>query len=121
VRRVSRWTVLSLSSAAVLAVSGCADVTGGNNSAPKPANTLPTQIASLVKTDLGEYLVTPRPGTSDKDIQATINRLRAMPGVQSAELKDGRVDLQFLGGSTPAQHEQAVKQLAALGTVEEGV
>ena len=48
-------------------------------------------------------------------------KLRSMPGVQSAELKDGVVDLQFLGGSTSPQREAAVKQLAALGDVYEGV
>jgi hypothetical protein len=105
----------------MLALSGCADVTGGTADAPKPADTLPTEIASLVRTDLGEYLVTPRPGTSQKDITATISRLQSMPGVQDCQLKNGRVDLVFSGGSTPDQHEKAVKQLAALGTVEEGV
>jgi hypothetical protein len=122
VRCFSRWTVLSCGAAAALALAGCADVSGdANSSAPPPATSLPSAIASLVKTDVGQYLVTPRPGTSDKDIQATIDRLRQMPGVQSADLKDGKVDLQFSGGSTPAQHEAAVKQLAALGPVEEGV
>jgi hypothetical protein len=75
-----------------------------------------------VKTDLGEYLARPRPGVSDKDVKATIARLQSMPGVQSAELtKDGVVDLQFTGGSTHEQHEAAVKQLAAIGDVYEGV
>lgn len=117
-----RWTVLAATATAVVALSGCADVSGGSSGAPDPAKTLPAPLASLVKTDLGEYFVTPRPGTSDKDIQATIEKLRGMPGVQSAELlKDGRIDLQFSGGSTPDQHEAAVKQLAALGEPVEGV
>jgi hypothetical protein len=119
---IPRWTVLSAATAVVLALSGCADVTGGSGGdAPDPVKTLSSMIAKDVKTDLGEYLVTPRPGTSDKDIQATIERLRAMPGVQSADLKDGKVDLVFAGGSNSHQHEAAVKQLAALGEVEEGV
>ena len=116
-----RWTVLC-AAAGVLALSGCADVTGAGSDAPDPAKTLPAPIASLVKTDLGEYLARPRPGVSDKDVKATIERLKAMPGVQSAELtKDGVVDLQFTGGSTHEQHEKAVKQLAAIGDVYEGV
>jgi hypothetical protein len=109
------------SAAAAVALAGCADVSGGGSAAPKPADSLPAAIASLVQTDVGEYLVTPRPGTSDRDIQATIDRLRQMPGVQSAELKDGKVDLQFAGGSTPEEHEAAVKQLAALGEVVDGI
>lgn len=116
-----RRVALSWPVAAVLALGGCADIPGSGDDAPDAVQTLPAPIASLVHTDVGQYLVTPRAGTSDKDIQATIERLRLMPGVQSAELKDGRVDLQFLGGSTPEQHEAAVKQLAALGEVESGI
>ena len=116
-----RWTVLSCAAAAVLALSGCANVNGSSANAPKPASTLPPSIAALVKTDVGEYLVRPRAGTSKKDVQATIDRLQQMPGVQSVALKDGVVDLQFTGGSTHAQHEKAVMQLAALGDVYEGV
>ena len=116
-----RAAVLSCPVAAMLALGGCADIGGGGDDAPAAVKTLPAPIASLVRTDVGQYLVTPREGISDKDIQATIAKLRSMPGVQSAELKDGRVDLQFLGGSTPEQHEAAVKQLAALGEVEEGI
>jgi hypothetical protein len=116
-----RWTVVA-SAAAVLALSGCADVNGGGPDAPDPVKTLPAQIAADVKTDLGQYFARPRPGVSDKDVQATVERLRSMPGVQSAELtKDGVVDLQFTGGSTHEQHEKAVKQLAAIGDVYEGV
>ena len=116
-----RWTVVSCAAAAVFALAGCADVNGGSSNAPDPVKTLPAQIAADVKTDLGEYLARPRAGVSSKDVQATIDQLRSMPGVQSAELKDGVVDLQFTGGSTHEQHEKAVKQLAAIGDVYEGV
>jgi hypothetical protein len=116
-----RWIAVSCAAAAVVALSGCANVNGSSVDAPDPAKTLPAQIAADVKTDLGEYFVRPRPGLSKKDVQATIDKLSSMPGVQSAELKDGVVDLQFTGGSTHAQHEKAVLQLAALGDVYEGV
>jgi hypothetical protein len=117
-----RWIVVSCAAAAVVALSGCADVNGSGVDAPDPAKTLPAQIAADVKTDLGVYFARPRPGVSDKDVQAPVERLRSMPGVQSAELtKDGVVDLQFTGGSTHEQHEKAVKQLAAIGDVYEGV
>ena len=119
----SRLSVLVGSAAAALLLStGCADVSGsGNNNAPDAVSTLAPSIAADVKTDVGEYLVRPKSGVSSKDVQATMEQLRSMPGVQSAELKDGVVDLQFLGGSTSPQREKAVKQLAALGDVYEGV
>ena len=117
----SRWTLLCGVAAAV-ALSGCADVSGSSGAAPKPASSLPAQVAKLVKTDVGEYFGTPNKGTSSKDVKDTIKRLKTMPGVQSADLtKDGRIDLQFLGGSTAAQREAAVKQLAAIGRIDEGV
>jgi hypothetical protein len=117
---VSRWTAVA-AVASALALSGCANVNGGSSSAPAPATALPAPLASLVKTDIGEYLVTPRAGTPPKDIQETIKQLQSMPGVQSADLKNGQVDLQFLGGSTAEQRANAVKQLSALGEVQEGV
>lgn len=121
-RALSRRTVLCCAAVATLALSGCADVNGGNNNAPAPVKVLPGPIASEVQTDAGQYLVRPKAGISTKDVQATIDQLRTMPGVQSADLRgDGRVDLQFLGGSTKDQREAAVKQLAALGPIEEGV
>lgn len=107
---------------AALALTGCANVSGSNSNAPAPASALPSAVASLVKTDVGQYFAKPRPGISSADVQATIDRLKQMPGVQSATLDaDGRVDLQFRGGSTPEQRRAAVAQLAALGTIEEGV
>ncbi|MBK5305877.1 MAG: hypothetical protein JJD92_04235 [Frankiaceae bacterium] len=116
----TRWTLTS-SAALTLALSGCANISGSNSDAPDPAKALPAPIASAVKTDIGQYLVRPKSSVSAKDIQATIDQLRLMPGVQSADLKDGVVDVQFLGGSTAAQRENAVKQLAALGEVYEGI
>jgi type IV pilus biogenesis protein CpaD/CtpE len=119
----SRWILLSCAAASAVALSGCANVSGSSgNNAPAAVSSLPPSLAQEVKTDVGEYLVKPRAGTPQKDIQATIDRLRGMPGVQSAELTaEGKIDVQFSGGSTPAQHEAAVKQLAALGDVEQGI
>jgi hypothetical protein len=119
---VSRWTLLSYGAAAAVALSGCANVSGRDNSAPPPAKSLPSALASLVKTDVGQYLVKPRAGTSSKDVQATIATLRAMPGVQSAALNnEGKIDLELAPNSTATQRGAAVKQLAALGEVEEGI
>ncbi|GAC1441656.1 MAG: hypothetical protein NVSMB55_10010 [Mycobacteriales bacterium] len=120
---LSRWTVLSCGAAVAIATAGCADVSGKHVSgAPAAAKTLVPAVAKLVKTDVGEYLVKPRAGSSAKQIQATIDQLKSMPGVQSAALtKDGKVDVQFFGGSTASQRAAAVKQLAALGDVEEGI
>lgn len=119
---VSRWTLVSCGAAAAVALSGCANISGGKSAAPAPAKTVPSAVAELVKTDVGEYLVKPRSGTSSKDVQATIDQLKNMPGVQSAVLnKDGKVDVQFYGNSSSDQRAAAVKQLAALGEVEEGI
>jgi hypothetical protein len=118
----SRALVLIGAVAATVSLSACADINGGGTDAPDAVKTLPGPIASSVKTDIGEYLVRPKAGVSSKDVQETMKQLRTMAGVQSAELtKDGVVDLQFLGGSTSKQREAAVKQLAALGDVYEGV
>lgn len=123
-RAVSRLHVLALVAATGLTLTGCADVNSNSatKGAPAPAATLAPDITKSVKTDLGEYLVKPRPGISAKAIQATVATLKAMPGVQSVDVKpDGRLDVQFLGSSTPDSRTKAVKQMAALGPVEQGI
>jgi len=66
--------------------------------------------------------VKPKTGISKKQVDATIAKLKTMKGVQSADLnKDGYVDVQFYGSSTTADHEAVVKQLGALGDVQEGI
>lgn len=120
-RTFSRWTVLSCGAAVALSLTGCANVSGKSTNAPAAVKTLKPDVAKLVKTDVGEYLVKPT-GKPAKDVQATIDQLKTMPGVQSATLnKDGLVDLVFAGESTSKQREAAVKQLAALGDVQEGI
>src|SRR5205085_1755279 len=78
-----RSRVLALSGCIVvaLALSGCADVSGGNNDAPAAASKLQPSVAAAVKTDIGEYLVRPKSGISSKDVEATMAQLRTMPGV----------------------------------------
>ncbi len=116
-----RWTLLSAGAlAAVLSLSACTDDPG--DAAPAPASAVPSAVASQLKSDVGQYLVTPKEGLAKADLDATIAKLRTMPGVQSAELnKEGVVDVQFLGSSTPAQRTAVVQQMAAIGEVIEGI
>lgn len=96
---------------------------GDKGNAPKPASTLPSPVQSLVvNTDVGEYLVKPTSETTPKQIADTIAKLKTMKGVQSAELRaDGYVDLVFRADPAAKVREAAVRQLAVLGEVEEGV
>jgi hypothetical protein len=92
-------------------------------SAPKPAPTLAAPIEKLATTtDVGEFLVTPDKELGSAQVKGAVARLSAMKGVQSAALTpEGKVDLVFRGDGTKPQRVAAVKQLAALGTVEEGI
>ena len=106
--------------AAVLALSACGSSPGDD--APDPVDALPTPVQSLaLNTDVGQFTVTPETGTPQADIDQTVARLKAMEGVQSVEVVDGVVDLQFRPTVTREQREEAVKQLGALGDVQEGI
>lgn len=100
----------------VVLLSGCigeptaTDVTA--SAAP-----LPSSVAALSLTS-GQYLVTLSPGV---DGAAEATKVAALPGVQSAVVTDGVLDVQFTGGSTEAQHREVLRVLAALGEVGEGV
>lgn len=128
-----RWTLLPAGAlAAALALSACS---GGDSTtavkedpiarqAPAPAASLPAPVRKLtISSDVGEFFVTPKAGTPKTQVDGTVARLKAMAGVQSAEFKgaDGIVDLQFRPNATKPQREAAVRQLAALGEVEEGI
>lgn len=91
--------------------------------APKPAPTLAAPIEKLVTTtDVGEFLVTPDKAVGSPQVKGAVSRLAAMKGVQSATLTpEGKVDVVFTGDVTRPQRVAAVKQLAALGKVEEGI
>jgi hypothetical protein len=117
----SRWTLVSAGAlAAVLSLSACTDAP--EDAAPAPASAVPSAVVKPLASDVGQYFVTPREGLPKADVEGTIAKLRRMPGVQSAELnKEGVVDVQFLGSSTPAQRTAAVQQMAAIGEVVEGV
>ena len=117
-----RRTLVSAGALAVaLTLSGCGGDDPADN-APAPAKALPSPVQQLVVgTDVGQFLVTPKEGTAQADIDATVAKLRSMEGVQSAEFKDGEVDLQFRPFVTKEQRQAAVQQLAALGEVREGI
>ena len=106
--------------AAALALTACGSSPGDD--APDPVDALPTPVQSLaVNTDVGQFLVTPEPGTPQAEIDQTVAKLKGMGGVQSVEVRDGVVDLQFRPTVTKEQREEAVKQLGALGEVQEGI
>ena len=117
----SRWTLVSAGAlAAVLSLSACTDAP--EDAAPAPASAVPSAVVKPLATDVGQYFVTPKEGLAKADVDATIAKLKKMPGVQSAELnKEGVVDVQFLGSSTSEQRTAAVQQMAAIGEVVEGV
>lgn len=118
-----RLTLLSAGAlAAVLSLSACSG-SDPATAAPKPVASLPAPVQSLVQgTDVGEFFVTPKAGTPKTAVNGAVAKLRTLPGVQSAELnKDGVVDVTFRGSITKSQREAAVKQLAALGDVQEGI
>lgn len=106
--------------AAALALSACGSSPGDD--APDPVDALPTPVQSLaLNTDVGQFLVTPEAGTPQAEIDQTVAKLKGMEGVQSVEVVDGVLDLQFRPTVTREQREEAVKQLSALGDVQEGI
>jgi hypothetical protein len=124
VRSAPSLSLLACGAAAAVALTGCANVSGGADTkdAVAPVSAVPSPLASLVKTDVGEYLVQPKKDISKKQIDATIAKLKTMKGVQSADLRaDGYVDVQFYGNATTADHEAVVKLMGGLGDVQEGV
>ena len=108
--------------AGALMLSACSG-DSASDAAPDPAPALPSSVASIVTgSDVGQFFVAPKEGTPKATIDGAIAKLKEMPGVQSAELNaDGLVDVQFRGGITPEQREAAVRQMAALGEVTEGI
>ncbi|GAC1610513.1 MAG: hypothetical protein NVS3B26_17670 [Mycobacteriales bacterium] len=117
-----RPLMAACAAAAALSLSACANVNGPTIAAPKPVQTLPSQVSALVKTDVGEYLVQPRAGVSAKDVQNTIAKLKVMPGVGTVTLtKQGKIDMTFRGNPPEAQRAAIVRQMAALGPIEEGI
>lgn len=103
-----------------LVLAGCGSSPGDD--APDPVAALPAPVQTLaVSSDVGQFFVTPE-GKSDAVITETVAKLKSMDGVQSAErLEDGNVDLQFHPSVTPEQRQEALRQLAALGEVQEGI
>lgn len=117
---LSRTTHLAAAVVVALALSACGSSPGED--APEPVKALPAPVQSLaVGTDVGQFFVTPKPGTPKADVDATVAKLKSMDGIQSVVVKDGVIDLQFRPTVTPEQREEALRQLAALGEVQEGI
>jgi hypothetical protein len=104
-----------VAAALLLAVllTGCV---GEEGLAPAPS-ALPSSVASLSLTS-GQYLVTPSPGV---DLEAAATKVRALPGVQAAAVREGVLDVEFTGAATEDQHRAVLVLLAPLGQVIEGV
>ncbi len=127
--------------AAVLALSGCTGdgstsegaqavrpvvdsaVKEAAKQAPAPAKELPAPVKELVtKTDVGQFFVTPSPEMPPATVDSTIAKLKTLDGVQSVErTAEGQVDVVLRPAVQPKQREAIVKQLAALGEVQEGI
>ena len=106
--------------AAALALSACGSSPGDD--ATDPVDALPAPMQSLaVNTDVGQFLVTPKDGTPQAEIDETVAKLEGMDGVEAVQVTDGDVDLEFRPTVTPEQRSEALRQLAALGEVREGV
>lgn len=105
-----------------LGVSGCADVSGKSaNAGPAPAKSLPAGLATLARTDVGQYYVTPRSDLSKKELDAAIANLKDQPDVEVAVEKDGRLNVTFRGNPKPDRKAAILKQLVAIGKVDEGI
>ena len=106
--------------AAALALSACGSSPGDD--APVPVAALPAPLQSLaVNTDVGQFLVTPKAGTTKAQLDETVAKLKSLEGVQSVAMTDGAVDLQFRPTVTRDQRSEALRQLAVLGDVREGI
>jgi hypothetical protein len=114
--------LLAVGAAAAL-LAGCADISGTSDlpvsHAVSPAASLPADVAALGMQS-GEYLVTLRPGIPKEQLADTIAVVLGMTGVQSAEIMNGELDVQFRSG-TDDDHRRVLRQLVPLGKVREGI
>jgi hypothetical protein len=82
--------------------------------------TIPVDVAGLSQT-VGEYVVAPSKDLSAKQVDAAVQKLKGMPGVQSATLVSGKIHVEVRPDALTTQREALERQLAALGTVSEGI
>jgi hypothetical protein len=123
-----RRTAAALIVAGGLALTGCSGSSSGSSSGPKaeesgvptPVATIPVDVAELSQT-VGEYVVDPSKDLNSAQVDASVAKLKGMPGVQSATLTSGQIHVVILPAATTTQREDVERQLAALGTVSEGV
>lgn len=105
-----------------LSLGGCADINGKPAlKGPKPAATLPAELAAAAGTDLGQYYVTPRSDLSKKDLDGAIADLKSETDLVLVVEDDGRLNITFHGNPTKDRKTEILKQLVAIGTVSEGV
>jgi hypothetical protein len=123
VRRAHRTPlVLAALAAATLATAGCADVSGDTDDpGPSPAASLPAPLASLAKTDLGQYYLNPRQDASQQDIDGVIAYLRAQGDVVLVLEKDNVLNITFRGNPKPDRKAEILRHVVTIGEVVPGI
>ena len=113
---------LAVLAAATLAASGCADVSGDTvEPGPTPAASLPAPLASLAKTDLGQYYVNPRQDASQQDIDGVIAYLKAQGDVVLVVEQDNVLNITFRGNPKPDRKAEILKHVVTIGEVVPGI
>ena len=122
-RRAHRTPLaLALLTAATLATAGCADISGDTEDpGPTPAASLPAPLASLAKTDLGQYYLNPRQDASQQDIDGVIAYLKAQSDVVLVVEQDNVLNITFRGNPKPDRKAEILKHLVTIGQVVPGI
>jgi hypothetical protein len=108
--------------AAAVATPGCANIRGSEvNTGPAPAKTLPPVLARLANTDVGQYYVTPRPDLTKKQLDGAVSYLRNQGDVNLTIEQDGRLNVQFYGNPNHKRKAELLKELVAIGKVDQGI
>jgi hypothetical protein len=123
VRRAHRTPLtLALLTTVTLATAGCADISGdGEEPGPSPAASLPAPLASLAKTDLGQYYVNPRQDASQQDIDGVIAYLKAQSDVVLVVERDNVLNITFRGNPKPDRKTEILRHVVTIGEVVPGI